>query len=75
MPEYRDPKVTTPTKAGSMGMWIGIALAVLVLLLLLWWFMSGADEAEVTQEPAAVETDPAATAPAETEAAEPAPAN
>lgn len=66
MSNYRDPKVTTPTKNKSqMGKWIGVVLAVILALLLLAWLLGalGNDESDtvpvVTEEPAT--TPPAAT--------------
>lgn len=54
MAEYRDPKVTTPTKSrsGGMGKWIGIILAIIVALLLLAWLTGWWDNDEVATVPA-----------------------
>lgn len=55
--DYRDPKVTTTGRSGSLN-WLWYVLGALLLLLLLSWLLGlfSADEEVVTTEPAATET-------------------
>ena len=71
MTDYRDPKVTTPTRtSGGMGTWIGIAVAVVVALLLVYWLWPR-DELDVETVPVVPEAtvSPPATEPAPAEPA------
>ncbi|MEC5293390.1 hypothetical protein VSX64_21110 [Aurantimonas sp. C2-6-R+9] len=80
MSNYRDPKVTITESKSNVGKLIGIALAVILGLLLLAWALGTFDdEAEtvpvVTEEPATLDSEPAASPPTNTEPAAVPPAN
>lgn len=67
--DYRDPKVTTTDRGGSMR-WLWYVLGAIVLLLLLGWLLglfSANEEAPVAEDGAAVVEEPA-DAPAAVEA-------